>query len=436
MDQIDWQLDYAKNGMPIVGVLKANRTLYLHSRYDPEKEAHRWVEHQTSYLTEIPDRFLVIGMGAGYHIKVLHQRFPSVFIDVWDFNRRFGEWINKSGLLSWLTSERRSFITYRYTESLAEFNQYVTQVTRDNDIHLLIHPPSLELIPAALSRWKLALEEQLLQRRAFFAQGEKLDENFRQNLSLQDPGIVAWVEKYRDTPMILAAAGPSLTKQIKVLKEAIEDKGKPFVLGCVGTALIPLLKEGVSPDFVMVSDANINIMEQFHGVDTSARPLFYLSTANHNTVKNYQGPRFIVWQKGYRPAEKEALERGEPLVETGGSVATCLLDLMVKMGGNPVALIGQDLAYTGGWSHASETHAQKRVNTDAIHYEVDDFYRRGKVKTSLNLLSYLRWFERYVESDVNGTGEGQNRFWNCTEGGAHINGWKHGRLRDFLDGIS
>lgn len=426
MGEIHWELDDAQNGMPIVKILKENRTWYLHSRYDPEKEAFRWVERQTADLTKIPERFLVIGMGAGYHVHMLHRRFPEVCIDVWDFNCRFGEWLSQSGLLSWLT-DKSSLITYRYTESLEEFNRHLGQIMQEDEIYMLIHSPSLELIPSALSQWKLALEEQLLHTRAYFVQRKKLDENFYQNVLLNDPGVATWINQYVDKPMIMVSGGPSLTKQIKVLKKAIENNGKTFVLGCVGTALIPLLNEGVLPDFVMISDASDSILEQFHGVNTTERPLFYLSTANHMTVKNYQGPRYIVWQKGYGPAEKIASERGEPIVETGGSVATCLLDLMVKMGGNPIALIGQDLAFSDGWSHASGTHARKRVKTDYANYEIDDFYRRGKVKTSLNLLSYLRWFERYVEN------KDPNRFWNCTEGGAYIKGWKHGKLSDFLD---
>lgn len=429
-----WELVLAKNGMPTIRVINGERTVYLHSRYDPEKEAKRWVEHQISVYKERPERFLVIGMGAGYHIKALHRRFPDVVIDVWDFNREFGEWITTTGLLAWLGSEQ-SCITYRYTDSLKEFQPYLSEVVERRHIHFLIHSPSLELIPSSLSHWKQILEEQLLQRRAFFLQGEKLDENFRKNLSLRDPGISSWLGKYRDVPMILASAGPSLNKQIEILKDMIERKGKSFVLGCVGTALVPLLKRGVSPDFVMISDANISIMEQFRGVDTSERPLFYLSTANHETVKHYRGPRYIVWQEGYGPAEKEAQVRGESVVETGGSVATCLLDLMVKMGGNPIALIGQDLAYTDGWSHAADAHAQKRVNTGSVLYEVDDFYRKGKVKTSLNLLSYLRWFERYVYTYEKNVGGAINRFWNCTEGGAHIKGWKHAKLADFINEI-
>lgn len=432
MENLNWQLDTAKNGLPIVRIHKRGHVRFLHSRYDPEKEAMRWVEHQTSYVPEILSRFVVIGMGAGYHVKALRDRFPATPIDVWDFNERFGKWLGKVGLLSWL-SDANSRVTYRCTESLADFRRYVSNVMLDGRVHMLIHPPSLELIPDSLTQLKLAFEEQLLQRRAFFAQEEKLDQNFRQNLLLQDPGISAWLHQYRDMPMVLASAGPSLTKQIGVLKEAKLQKKRDFILGCVGTALIPLLKKGLSPDFVMVSDANDMIIEQFYGVDTAKRPLFYLSTANHQTVKNYRGPRFIVWQKGYEPAEKEALAREEPVVETGGSVATCLLDVMVKMGGHPIALVGQDLAFTDGWSHAADAHAQRKLSLDAAFYEVENFDRNGKVKTSLNLLSYLRWFERYVEARIQESGNEDQRFWNCTEGGAYIQGWKHAPLSEFLE---
>jgi len=38
----------------------------------------------------------------------------------------------------------------------------------------------------------------------------------------------------------------------------------------------------------------------------------------------------------------------EHLVDSGGSVATTILDIAIKMGGNPIILVGQDLAYVDG----------------------------------------------------------------------------------------
>jgi len=39
-------------------------------------------------------------------------------------------------------------------------------------------------------------------------------------------------------------------------------------------------------------------------------------------------------------------------VDSGGSVATTILDIAIKMGGNPIILVGQDLAYVDGKNHA------------------------------------------------------------------------------------
>ncbi|MCL5781232.1 MAG: DUF115 domain-containing protein [Firmicutes bacterium] len=413
-----------QSGVPTVKVEKENKSFYMHSSYDPLKEAKRWATRVG--MNNNLDIFVIVGLGAGYHVQALHRLCPKVPIAVWDFNLSFASWAKKAGLLSWL--DNQPFISYSFSESLQEIKEKFVPLLQQAGATLLLHPPSLEIIPDSLCEIRQLLNEYLLHLRGLSAQEELMCENFLNNITLGDPGIVEWLGRYQQVPAVLVSAGPSLTKQLLFLREI--SKSKCVVIASVGTALHPLLKGGVKPDLVMVSDGQINVLEQLVGAESIGIPLFYLSTANHQAVAYYRGPRYIVWQKGYGAAEQKAAERREPLIKTGGSVATCLLDMLVHMGCCPIALVGQDLAFTGGLSHAIGTHAAKEVNPHFASCEVKDFYQNGTVRTSLNLLSYMRWFVRYIRDSGN-----PSCFWNCTEGGAYIDGWKHSSLFKFIKHI-
>ncbi|MGM7634568.1 6-hydroxymethylpterin diphosphokinase MptE-like protein [Bacillus sp. Hm123] len=154
-------------------------------------------------------------------------------------------------------------------------------------------------------------------------------------------------------------------------------------------------------------------------------PLFYLSTAYHETVMLNKGPRRILWQKGFEEAEKIAALKQEPTIQTGGSVATALLDVMVQLGGESIALIGQDLAFTDGKSHSNQAHAQKEMKQTKASEKVLNYDRTGEVYTAKNLTIYRKWFESFAKNHPH------LHLYNCTEGGAYIHNWEHIRLQDY-----
>ena len=410
-----------RTGVPAVKVITAKKSFYMHSRYDPLKEACRWVNGLQIKSENIPECFVLAGMGGGYHVQALHKEFPGIPIYIWDFNNDYYQWILHTGLLDWMQQSNKKVI-YQSTESLSEIRDAFLPLLQKPGSMLLIHPPSLEIIPECLSEFKELLTDRLLLMRSVRAQGQILNDNYSVNLQLGDPGINEWIGKYQDKPVILVSAGHSLTKQLVLLKKI----QKNVIIGNVGTALTPLVQAGIKPDFVMLSDPGDAIIDQINKVDCDGIPLFYLCTANAKAIASYSGPRYIVWQQGFSEAEQQAAGRKEPLIQTGGSVATCLLDLIVQMGGDPIALVGQDLAFTGGRSHAGGTYAGRHMNTATASLQVKDFYKKEMVSTSQSLYSYLRWFERYACNKPC-----SSRFYNCTEGGAYINGWVHTSLADF-----
>ncbi len=419
---MNWEKVKAVNGEWTVAIINDKGKYFLHSKYDPSKEASRWVA-QWEMIDEKPSKICVIGIGAGYHIVALREEFPNIPIVVLDFNPDYVGWLKENHLFHRLEDEK---ISIKISDDLNKISKDFLPLLDEIDTMVMIHSPSLELIPNKLSSLKERLDEFYTFLKTVRKNKEILEQNFVNNLKLNDKSILKWRNYLIGKSSILVSAGPSLTKQLPLLKEVYK-KGDIFI-ACVGTALIPLLNFGIIPNAIMISDAQDTLLEQFKGTSNIIDvPLFYLATANHKAVSGYTGKRYIVWQQDYSISRIQADLIKEPTIRTGGSVATCLLDLLVWMGSSRVALVGQDLSFTGGYSHAVGSHNVKKVNSENI-IEVTDYYQREKVKTKSFLLGYLRWFERYV-IDTSSNAE----FWNCTEGGAYIEGWKHKRLKEFIE---
>jgi hypothetical protein len=419
---VNWNVLTTRSGHKTVCLHKSTKEFLLHSKYNPIKEAEKWVA-QWEISKFSPKSILVIGLGAGYHINQLHLEFPDIPKIIWEFNPEYVKWLNKSGILEnfGLKHNIKLIVSDDWEKIRGEFLPLLDKP----GIMVLLHSPSFELIPEKLEPLKKHLENHVIFLRTVRRHANELEKNFHLNLSLEASGINQWENQLINKSAILISAGPSLTKQLPNLAK-IHEEGKIF-LACVGTALKPLLRFGIKPDIIMVSDPQDNIKEQFIQCNDKEIPLFYLATANHKAVANYRGSRFIVWQKGFTQSEMQAKLRGEPQIQTGGSVATCLLDLLVWMGSKRIAVVGQDLAFSNGYSHAEGTHGIREVLMDNT-IEITDYYQQGKIGTSKNLYIYLQWFEKYKQN-LNKNIE----LWNCTEGGAYIPGWVHMPLLEFAN---
>lgn len=411
----------ATRTLPTIKASLHGADIFLHSKYDPMRDVESWVHKHSKRLVP-SEKIVVVGMGAGYHIKFLTEIFDCSAVQVIEFNRDFYNWFQNSPFYSDIKALKNvSIHLFERLNSEEKYNVF-------QNVHswnILIHESSLKLMPDQYNEIKQLLNDLLIKKKSIQVQEEKMYANITENVMLRDQGIVQWRNYYENQSVLLVSAGPSLNKHLGLLKHISDSK--KAIIGAVGTALSPLLKNNLIPDFIMISDPDDVLIEQFAGIDLLSIPLFYLSTANHQTVRQYVGPRHIVWQEGYPDAEELARYRNEPLIQTGGSVATCLLDLMVYMGVAKIGLVGQDLAYTDGMSHANFTHAQREI-TEGLRLEaVLDYFQNGYVRTSRSLLVFKKWFEQYIIDKESA------KFYNCTEGGAYIEGWNHQPLQLFID---
>jgi hypothetical protein len=409
------------------------RDFALHSKYQPVMEAERFIQAQLSMLDGSPLRVVVYGFACAHHIRALLKfTESSVMIDVLEMNVGFyREVIERTEVQDVLGNSRVRVLA---SDQLADIRTCIQSWTVE-PVQLIIHEPSLQLIPTNLTTLRDVLVNYQVQQKSLFINRDKLIENLQLNQQLGLPGIERlldeWVQPYAtilaEIPVLLVAAGPSLEQQLDILRQAREQA----MIVSVGRSLPLLLRAGIKPDFFMITDANPIVQTHIEDLPQDDVPMFFLSTVYHEAAKMYPGPKSIVYQHGMQYlADSEPDERVK--IETGGSVATSLFELLLKFGFRNICLVGLDLAYTQGRTHAQGAmlHEQLSESQLALAPEVPNVTQTGHVKTSRSLMSFRQWFiakARKLQSE-----QMTVHLCNASIGGAYIDGFEHQPLESYL----
>ncbi len=227
-------------------------------------------------------------------------------------------------------------------------------------------------------------------------------------------GIAPLRNSLAQRPAIIVSAGPSLNKQLPLLA-AHQDL---FTIIAVDTVWPILNTHGIVPDYLVALDPVTPPSWPQDGLSPRTR-LVADMIASPTMVWSHDRGHIMTCADGHIAETLRFLGASPGRLGVGGSVATLAFNLAVHMGANPVVLIGQDLALTGGKDHADgylyTYSAQMLEGRTEKGYDVDGYYG-GKVRTERQLLAYKAWFEaRFKElPDL--------MVINATEGGARIDG--------------
>lgn len=169
----------------------------------------------------------------------------------------------------------------------------------------------------------------------------------------------------RGVPAVVVAAGPSLDKQLPLLRE-YRDR---VIVICIGQALGSLRRAGIEPDLVHVIESK-PVLHQLEGAGSTENLNLVLSPDSHPEL--FEAPvrsLFVATPLLHAVARWVATQLGSrSFVMGGATVAQGSIGLAVALGANPVMLIGQDLAFTDGRAYAKGS-AYESVRLDFIQGE-------------------------------------------------------------------
>ncbi|QWU79726.1 motility accessory factor [Campylobacter novaezeelandiae] len=220
---------------------------------------------------------------------------------------------------------------------------------------------------------------------------------------------------------IIVSTGPSLTKQLPILKE-YQNKATIF---CADSAYAILAKHGIKPDYVCMLERKEITAEFFNNdfKEFDEGITFILKSVVHPKALSYldQNKRsYMVISTWANFINYVAMDKFG-YFNMGHSVANVNFALAFFLKHKNIILIGQDLAYDEkGNSHPSDY--KHGSNFESKRFKNFDKVLSYGGKKLINTHQAWTLFRQEFESDIQFTKEQGITTYNCTEGGARIEG--------------
>jgi hypothetical protein len=426
--------------------------LTLVSTIDPIAEGERIAERQ---LGSDANACLVYGFALGYHVESVVKRLPrgsrvlvvdpqiSIFrlaLETRDLTHLFE---NKD--IRWAIGDKEYEVPGRFNEVFRVVSLEGITIVSHNTTVKLCGEYFLEL-DKHCRKWIVAVGGNFLTNvsavRTYFS-------NTLDNIQaiVDHPPVQTLFGKFKGVPGIVVSAGPSLDRNIELLR-VLENHA---VIICVDTSLGPLYRAGVRPHLVLAGDASEANFRHLQGLGETGAALVAEPMTHPRIVEEFIGDKFIM---SFNETLMKNLGRimGEfGKIKAWGSISTGAFDLARRLGCDPIVFAGQDLAFSDGRYYAHGTYQERRwlreleypKNLQDFHtwrgsrenaLDTPDVFGRGQ-RTSKQLEAYRNYFEREISSTT-------ARVINATEGGAGFAGvenlplehvmWKHASRRRYI----
>lgn len=407
------------DGLPIVEI----NDYLVQSKYKPKKEAMNYVKRHYK-----PNQLnIVFGYGAGYVIEALEEvinfkekiivvdpLLENNLLNVDDNTHKNILCVKMEGLeyLSTILNEEKItdciainvFCTNNYNKIFTEEYKLLLEKIRD-----------LQNINQIGQNTKILFSEDW-------------QKNFIMNLlNLKRDTSLANLKKIFSKPIVIASSGPSLIKQLDILKTYRKD----IILLAAGSTTTILLKNNITPDFIASIDGGEPNYDHFKNLTINNSRLIYTPINNYKVRESFTKQAFVTRLNANTSTAnfiKEELMIDLPTLTSGSTVANYCFSIAQYITRGAIAFIGQDMAFTDNLTHAKGHNHVKKVEFDEENFLRVDGYYEEKVWTNSAMHTMKLSFENMVKNqniDV--------PFFNCTEGGVKIDGFKQLSFLDFCE---
>ncbi|EKZ8885944.1 motility associated factor glycosyltransferase family protein [Campylobacter coli] len=214
---------------------------------------------------------------------------------------------------------------------------------------------------------------------------------------------------------IVVSAGPSLTKQLPLLK-AYQDKA---VIFCADGALSILEKEGIVPDYVTNLDYSDWPIKFFQNKENLKQSIIALECATHpNVVRSLNAENCMIVLRNKALYQRFNLN-DFGYIDTGTHVSHFSYTLALALGFKNIIMIGQDLAFdeegnshSKGFSYGEKYEGGANIDK----FKIPAYAGKGEV------LTHIAWNDYRIKLEyLFACNDQKAKFYNATEGGARIN---------------
>ncbi|KAJ9967787.1 motility associated factor glycosyltransferase family protein [Campylobacter jejuni] len=218
---------------------------------------------------------------------------------------------------------------------------------------------------------------------------------------------------------IIVSTGPSLTKQLPLLKK-YASKATIF---CADSSYPILAKHGIKPDYVCMLERTELTAEFFnHDFGEFDKDIMFIcaGVVHPKAIEYLKGRNLVITQKVLAFPYYINL-KDFSYAAVGFSVAHTLSYLATYLSHKNIIFIGQDLAYAeNGNSHPDDYQNSASYESQMYEHILTKAYgEKEEVKTHSIWLLFKNWFENEMIPNTRKMGI---TTYNCTEGGARIEG--------------
>jgi hypothetical protein len=342
------------------------RGIPIHSEQNPQEEAKEVFGEEDKNENGLCCLF---GLGLGYLFKRAYLSFAGTIIvyePIIDILRATLEVVDFSQELS----DSRVFIIQDYKELEGIFYKYRFESAR------LINLNSYRImLPELYEQTFYELNKLYIDQNTNIQKSIEIAEGFVANLPsiVKTPSVEVLEGLFKNYAALVVSAGPSLDKAIETIKE----NRKKFVIIAIGQAVKALYAADIMPDLVVLIDM-LPFDHQIECLGEEKRKLnLVLEPSTHNNL--YIEPvksRFVYLPDSDYMSMWYAKRCGAKGYPQAGTVSIIAFHLAKITGANPIILVGQDLAYSGGKAYASNTIY------DAVKLQIDE---KQNVKARIEL---------------------------------------------------
>ncbi|MDR0622098.1 MAG: DUF115 domain-containing protein [Deltaproteobacteria bacterium] len=403
----------------------------IHGPDDPLAEAKNWVGmalSQRRKQDQKPTIALVFGLGLGWHLRVILEAFPSIKIHVLEPDNSLTDTFAKYNVLG--PGQEPTIHT-----SQAAFDEILAKelVHGDGVAPLVLPVPGYRrLWPQEAALFAKQVTREISRREVIDKTKELTDSAFIENLAknagltTKIPDLMLLKGRFPVRPAFVVGAGPSLSKNGRLLAEAM---GRSVIF-CASAALRPLLALGVRPDVVLLLESSDT--SQYLRLSSAEAELLgdkvVLAAASGSHPNHFQVEGFHKGLFHLNGGEAQLLGRGLFLPQ-GGNAGTAAFALAYVWGLNPLVLVGQDQSYEGNFLHVAGT-ADSVIDENMGSTIVVPAVGGGTVETNTSLLASLGWYQE-AAATIRRSAKGP---WliNSTARGAAIRGFEEIPLSEVL----
>ena len=416
-------------------VFKDGKSIFLHSAYDPEKEANTLIKE----IENDTDLIFIFGIGAGYLINAVKKlnvniaviepsiKFFNLLIDNFKLDK-----ILEDNITFFIGGDDiediEKFISIENTKKVKFF------ITRSyanlfNEEALFYQQKVLSIVDKKIININTISRFDKLWAYNIASNVAKISTHY---------GANKFFDKYKNIPAVIVSAGPSLEKNIRKLREM---KNKALIIA-VDTAMKPLFSHNISPHFVITIDPQKKNSKYFRNVDFKDSVLIAESSVDKEAIDSFNGAIYFI--NSIFPLAKYFMEelgnRGD--ITTGGSVSTAAYDFAIRIGANPIIMVGLDLSFPNYQTHIKGSYHEENFFTEI--YKLDSYDSRiykvliaGNLREEKNIYNEKVWTDSRFDMYKNWYEEqclkyNQIKFYNATEGGIVINGMENINLEELI----